>query len=167
MCISWKKEEVCASAVWTNVKIPAKNLIKKIHENWSVKLMPATVWQIFNTKCIQWLEIEIMWICMLKLAYKNSWNHIKISYFWRVWAIWNPLWSSVWEAQLEAFPPRMHRRTEQLSHDTVEALHRIVAQYCVTNVVYIAAIPPLHSNALCNIFVQNFLKIVHSWFYNF
>ena len=32
MCISWKKEEVCASAVWTNVKIPAKNLIKKIHE---------------------------------------------------------------------------------------------------------------------------------------
>ena len=90
----------------------------------------------------------------------------------------------------------MHRRTEQLSHDTVEALlHRKVAQctevrfasfnsggftimavinpperklakhtsvqYCVTNVVYIAVIPPLHSNALCNIFVQNFLKIVH------
>ena len=26
---------------------------------------------------------------MLKFAYKNSWNHIKRSYFWRVLAIWN------------------------------------------------------------------------------
>ena len=38
---------------------------------------------------------------------------------------------------------------------------RTSVQYCVTNVVYIAVIPPLHSNAICNIFVQNFLKIVH------
>ena len=57
--------------------------------NWLVILMQATVWQVFNMKCIHWSETEILWIYSILLG-KNSWNHIKLTYyFWRSYVIWN------------------------------------------------------------------------------
>ena len=45
---------------------------------------------------------------MLKVAWKNSWNHIKRSYFWRVLAIWNHC-AAVARASLEAVGRRTWR----------------------------------------------------------
>ena len=39
------------------------NLLGKTHEINPIIYMPATVWRFFNTKCIQWQEIKVMWIC--------------------------------------------------------------------------------------------------------
>ena len=47
--------------------------------------------------CLQWFDKFWLWsaskteanLNMQKLAWKNSWNHIKLTYFWRVVAIWN------------------------------------------------------------------------------
>ena len=66
---------------------PAKNEIFKKSWNWRIILMPAIVWQIFeyetnpitgNGNCVNWR----------KLGWKNSWNHFKLTYFWKVLAIW-------------------------------------------------------------------------------
>ena len=74
------------SAVGLNNKNPPKIRFKQNSWNWQVTVMPATVWQILNMKGMQWPEI--LWSCRNLLG-KNSWNHIKCSYFWWVWAVWN------------------------------------------------------------------------------
>ena len=40
---------------------------------------------------MKWPDTEIVWICWnpLKLVWKISWNHIKLTYFWRVLPVWN------------------------------------------------------------------------------
>ena len=48
--------------------------------------MSARVWQVLNQ--MQWLETEIMWIC-LNLFGDKSWIHVKWDHFWRFLAIWN------------------------------------------------------------------------------
>ena len=51
--------------VWGTVEPNGKNppIIRlKNSWNWLIILMPATVWQILNIKCLQWPETEVVWI---------------------------------------------------------------------------------------------------------
>ena len=75
------------SPVGPNSKNPPKNKIKK-----SVKLADHTcscsylTHFEYETHAIPETEIEVN---LLKSGWKNSWNPIKRTYFWRVPAIWN------------------------------------------------------------------------------
>ena len=64
---------------------------QKLHSknswNWVVILVSATIWQVLNVKCIKTGNGND--VNQLKIALKNSWNHIKWTYFWRILPIWN------------------------------------------------------------------------------
>ena len=64
---------------------------QKIHSktswNWVVILVSATIWQVLNVKCIKIGNGND--VNQLKIALKNTWNHIKWNYFWRILPIWN------------------------------------------------------------------------------
>ena len=64
---------------------------QKLHSknswNWVVILVSATIWQVLNGKCIKTGNEND--VNQLKIALKNSWNHIKVIYFWRILPIWN------------------------------------------------------------------------------
>ena len=48
---------------WTKQQKPAKKSDFKNSWNWLVMLLPTTIWQILNIKCVLWPETEVMWIC--------------------------------------------------------------------------------------------------------
>ena len=52
--------------------------------------MASTIWQILNVKSTVWPKNgSYIYVNMLTLTWKNLWNHIKITFFWRVSAFWN------------------------------------------------------------------------------
>ena len=63
---------------------------QKLHSknSWNcvVILVSATIWQVLNVKCIKTGNAND--VNQLKIALKNSWNHIKWTYFWRILPIW-------------------------------------------------------------------------------
>ena len=65
---------------------------QKLHSknswNWVVILLVSiTIWQVLNVKFINtWNGNDVS---QLKIALKNSWNHIMWTYFWFVLPIWN------------------------------------------------------------------------------
>ena len=73
------------STVGQKSKIPPKINVK---HSWNWLFMLAAVCQVLSVKRIKWLETDIMWICW-NLLNSFSWNQIKWTYFWRVWAICN------------------------------------------------------------------------------
>ena len=66
----------------TRQKLHSKNLW-----NWVVILVSATIWQALNGKCTRTRNGND--VNQLKIALKNSWNHIKWTYFRRILPIWN------------------------------------------------------------------------------
>ena len=59
---------------------------QKLHSknswNWVVILLSATIWQVLNVKCIKTENGND--VNQTKIVLKNSWNHIKWTYFWRI-----------------------------------------------------------------------------------
>ena len=70
------------------VKKPAIYKTQKICEIDYWLYMPATFWQILSRKLIAG-NGNFTFVNWLKSPWKNSWNHIKWIYFWRVLVIWN------------------------------------------------------------------------------
>ena len=64
-----------------------RKIQKKICEIVWVILMLATIWQVSEIQRMQSPEAENMQICWNRF-WKNSWNHNKWTYFWRVLVIW-------------------------------------------------------------------------------
>ena len=64
---------------------------QKIHSknswNWVVILVSATIWQVLNVKCIEIGNGND--VNQLKIALKNTWNHIMWTYFWHILPTWN------------------------------------------------------------------------------
>ena len=75
---------------------------QKLHSknswNWVVILVSATIWQVLNVKGLKTGHGND--VNQLKIALKNSWNHIKWIYFWLILPIWNHSVAAAWRLLL-------------------------------------------------------------------
>ena len=81
------KRTIVWRTIGPNSKISPRIKFKKIREIDWVNLCLQQFDRFLIMK-LTWLETEIVLLC-LKLAWKNSWNHLKRTYFWWVSVIWN------------------------------------------------------------------------------
>ena len=83
----WRHAALRRRRAFGTIAKTRQNLHSKNSWNWVTILVSATIWLVFNGKCIKTGNGND--VNQLKIAWKNSWNHIKWTYFWRILAIWN------------------------------------------------------------------------------
>ena len=96
-----------------NVENPPKIILKNSW-NWRIILVPATIWQVLNMKCTEWTETEAIWIGR-NLYEKILWNHFKLTYFWRVLAVWNQCGSVCRVLCTKLIGKEMQKKKEKIS----------------------------------------------------
>ena len=108
--------------------------------NWVVILVSATLWRVLNVKCIKTGNGND--VNQLKIALKNSWNRIKLTYFWRILPIWNHSASRQWASRTiiswgvlpQAFLEKIARNALLWQKSPIELIALDLAAQCVISV---------------------------------
>ena len=137
---SKKRRWVERHTFWTNCKNPPKITFEKF-----VKLSGHTC--VCNDLTSFEYEVQGMtgngsYLKMQKLAWRNSWNHFKLTYCWRVLAIWNQCASRRWASRTiiswgllpQAFLEKIARNALLWQKSSIELIALDLVAQCVISV---------------------------------